>query len=180
MTTKSDTLSVLTLPRLSSKLETLAEHIARFSEEFGVTRDENFAKRVAAIACVNGVLLGNQIADAASELEAILEEESLPTKEEVGEIEGMFLEFFRLGTDWVQSIQGILVVGWAAAADNCVGLDAKTALRLQVLHGIRNGLVVARVLPETAAQIKKLSDFGAEFFRIPGQGFFLGNNGADN
>ena len=51
------TLPALTLPRLSSKLETVADNLARFALEFGVTNNGYFAGRLGTIAFANAVVL---------------------------------------------------------------------------------------------------------------------------
>jgi len=57
MKTKSnDTLSVA-LPRLSSQLENLADHLARFALEFGIEDNADFPARLATIGFANGVAL---------------------------------------------------------------------------------------------------------------------------
>jgi len=157
MRTKSDdTLPVLTLPRLSSKLETLAEHVARFCNEFGIEPNESFITRVAAIAFANAILLGTNLPDAAKDLELMLAAESLPPDDEAEEFHNHFFLNFSETPNWAGSIQIILAGTFKRSADNTESLDAATAGRLRVLHGIRGGLIVARRLPELAARVIKL------------------------
>ena len=70
--TVSESLPALTMPRLSSKLETLADNLARFALEFGVTNNGYFAGRLGTIAFANAVILGVRDPEAASRLEQLL------------------------------------------------------------------------------------------------------------
>jgi len=149
------TLPALTLPRLSSKLETVADNLARFALEFGVTNNGYFAGRLGTIAFANAVILGVRDPEAASRLEQLLSLEAIPAEAELRGLAGEFAAELKGESDWTGEVNRFLQRRWSASAESAAGLDSDSMTRLRVLHGVRAGLVVAREAAEAAEKVEE-------------------------
>ena len=156
-TTSFKELPVLTLPRLSAKLESVADNLVRYSVEFGLDADDTLAPLVAAIAFVNGVTLGLEDTAAAEELEQLLVADSVPPD---GELAGLTTEMGAALADvavWTGGVAAALTWRWMLSGDCVPEVSSQIALRMRVLHGLRSGLVISRTSPEVAERTLKLA-----------------------
>lgn len=158
MKTKSDTpLPALPLPRLSSKLEEIADHLARVSVDFGIDPDENFPARVATVGFVNGVQLGQTDAAAATRLTDLLAAEDIPSP---GALEGfvpILTETLERNPNWTQALSRVLEERWRRSPSHGPDSSPRLEMLVRVLHGIAAGLFVARENPETAGKVVLLT-----------------------
>ncbi len=156
MKTKTvEELPVLTLPRLSLKLESIADNLARSALEFGVAINEHFPMRLATIGFANGVMLGLRGPEAAASLEELLAGESVPPAGELVGFTAALIAAFPGERDWTDEINRFLRQQWERSADGASSPEPRQELLLRILHGIRCGLVIARESPETAQKIQE-------------------------
>lgn len=148
-------LPALSLPRLSSKLENLADNLGRFALEFGVVFNDSFGPRVATIGFANAVVLHHHEPGNAARLEELLAAESVPPPEELAGATGEFVAALAGERDWTHEVGTFLRTKWRQSADDTPGIAYALEARLRILHGIRIGLTVARESPETAAKIRE-------------------------
>jgi hypothetical protein len=145
--------AALTLPRLGSKLEALADYLARFALEFGVVNNGYFAGRLGTIAFSNAIVLGLRFPEAASRLEQLLVLESIPADSELPGLASEFAADLKGEEDWTREVNFFLQKRWNASAESKTAFDSDTMTRLRVLFSIRSGLVVARERAEAAAKV---------------------------
>ena len=156
-TRTATTLPALTLPRLSSKLEGLADNLARFAIDFGLKINDDFPSRLATIGFVNAVLLGLQDAKAADELDELLAaDDILSTAELQGALPTFTKDFSGQGS-WTADVHRFLLQQWRLSSDNHPGLKPLLELQLRILHGIRFGLALGPECQETAQKVAELS-----------------------
>jgi hypothetical protein len=152
---EANTLPALSLPRLSSKLENIADNLARFALEFGVADDQNFVPRLATIGFTNGVRLGLHDPKGAARFEELLAAESVPLPEELVGLTPALIAAFPGKADWTFEINCFLRQQWRRSADDVPGIAFGLETQLRILHGIRSGLVVTRESPATAQKIEE-------------------------
>ncbi len=151
---ETNTLPALALPRLSSKLETIADDLARFALEFGVVINESFGPRLATIGLTNGVLLGLHDPTNAVRLEKLLATESVPPPEELAGVTPALIAAFPGQADWTHEISCFLRQRWQLSTEAVPTIEPGLETRMRILHGIRLGLVVTRESPETAQKLE--------------------------
>jgi len=143
-------------PRLiSTELAQIADNLAHFAVEFGVT----IYDELATIGFANGVRLRIHAPNGAAELEALLAAaESVPPDEElVGLIPALLADFLGEG-DWTRGINRFLRERWRLWTDDASPIEPHEEALLRILHGIRFGLLVARRSPETAHRIEQQTE----------------------
>lgn len=156
MNTKSnDTLPVV-LPRLSTQLENLADHLARFALEFGIDDNADFPSRIATIGFANGVALRTRDREGAARLDALLASEDILTSEEAQAALLQFTKEFPDEGDWTKKAYQFLKQQWALAPDASPDRETRLRLRLRILHGIRFGLMVEAANPAVAQRFPAL------------------------
>ena len=150
------TLPADTQPRLSSKLDNIAGNLARFAAEFGITVNDRFSARLAAIGFGNGVQLGLHEPAEAAKFEELLAADLVPLEDELPGLAEVYGEFALTEADWTSVTCRFLEARWILSADNVPNLEPRLEARLRVLHGVRAGLVVARENTDRARQVSEL------------------------
>lgn len=148
-----DTLPELTLPRLSSILENLADSFSRFALEFGLNYNDSFGPRLAAIGFANAVILTVQEPLNADRLEVLLAAESVPPNEELEDVAQAFVTSYKEEKDWSHEVGLFLQKEWRISADNVPDIAYGLETQLRILHALRIGIIVARQSPETATSL---------------------------
>jgi hypothetical protein len=159
--TVRESLPALTMPRLSSKLEAVADNLMRFALEFGIEIDNMAPGRLATIGFANAIMLGIHDADCGGKLEALLDAEGIPPRGEIGGLLDSYIAECRDAEDWTASVNGFLATRWEASADCVPNPGPDAGFRLRVLHAVKAGPVVARdsreAAEKAAERIKGLS-----------------------
>ena len=156
MKTKSnDTLSVV-LPRLSTQLENLADHLAWFALEFGITDNPDFAPRLATIGFANGVALRRHDREGAARLDDLLVSDDIATSADARAALLQFTQEFSGEVSWTKEVYQFLQQQWALSPDGSPEQETRLMLRLRILHGIRFGLMVEPENPEVAKKFPGL------------------------
>ena len=154
-TNSNDTLSAR-LPRLSTPLENLADHLARFALEFGIEDNPDFPSRIATIGFANGVALRRQDRASAARLDDLLASDDILTAEAAQAALLQFTREFSGEGDWTEEVYHFLKEQWALAPEASPEREIRLRLRLRILHGIRFGLMVGAKNPAVAQKFPGL------------------------